>query len=214
MTSPFISRSAPGANRADFALIASLIPMGARVLDVGCGDGALLELLEAERAVDGRGIELSQAGVNACVARGLSVIQGDADTDLALYPDGAFDFAILSQTIQATHRPRDVLQQMLRVGKRAIVSIPNFGHWRVRLALAQTGRMPETAALPARWYETANIHLCSLADFEALCAEIGVTVERAFAIWSRAQKPSREIKTGSRWSNLTAEVALFLLAGR
>lgn len=197
--------------RPDFMLICSLVEEGSRALDVGCGDGALLELLARERRVDARGIELSQAGVNACVARGLSVIQGDADTDLALYPDGAFDCVILSQTIQATKRPRDVLAQMLRIGRRAIVSFPNFGHWRVRLALGVTGRMPQTRALPHRWHGTPNIHLCSVADFEALCGEMNVRIERAYAVWPE-QGRFRDIRGGSPWSNLAAEVALYVLS--
>ncbi|MBV1704873.1 MAG: methionine biosynthesis protein MetW, partial [Hyphomicrobiales bacterium] len=153
--------TAGGAPRADHLLVADMVSPGARVLDVGCGDGALLRLLAERRDVDGRGIELSQKGVNDCVAKGLSVIQGDADADLADYPADAFDYVILSQTIQATRNPRVVLETMLRVGRRAIVSFPNFGHWRVRAALALGGRMPVTQSLPVAWYETPNIHFCT-----------------------------------------------------
>src|ERR671921_182747 len=148
-----------GSSRVDLLSVASMVTPGARVLDVGCGDGELLRLLAETRGVDGRGIELSREGVNQCVAKGLAVIQGDADTDLRDYPDDAFDYVILSQTLQATREPREVLRQMLRVGKRAIVSFPNFAHWQVRLRLVFGGRMPETPSLPHKWYDTPNIHL-------------------------------------------------------
>ncbi len=141
-------------SRVDLLLIADMVTPGARVLDIGCGDGTLLRLLAAKRGVDGRGIELSQAGVNSCVAQGLAVIQGDADTDLAYYPDHAFDYVVLSQTLQATYSPRQVLEQLLRIGQRAIVSFPNFGHWRVRTQLLFGGKMPRTDNLPDRWYDT------------------------------------------------------------
>ncbi len=170
--------------RRDLALIAEMIPPGTRVLDVGCGDGALLEVLVHELEVDGRGIELSQAGVNACVARGLSVIQGDADTDLKDYPSEAFDVVVLSQTLQATHAPRRVLKELVRIGRRAIVSFPNFGHWRVRWRLLCDGRMPMTHSLPAKWYDTPNIHLCTILDFEDLAAELGIAIERALVLGS------------------------------
>lgn len=195
--------------RTDHLVIADLVAPGTRVLDVGCGDGQLLKLLEVSRGVDGRGIEISQKGVNECVALGLSVIQGDADTDLVDYPDDAFDYVILSQTLQATHRPRHVLEQMLRIGRRAIVSFPNFGHWRLRLYLALHGRMPVTSALPHSWYDTPNIHFCTIRDFVGLCDEIDAHIEKAMAL-----KPDGSAITfNAPWWfwNLFGQQAVFLL---
>ena len=194
--------------RNDLRLVANMVEHGARVLDLGCGDGALLSLLADTRAVDARGLELSQSGVNLCVARGLSVIQGDADTDLATYPDDAFDYVILSQTLQATRRPKAVLENMLRIGRRAIVSFPNFAHWRVRLELGIRGRMPVTSTLPVSWHETPNIHFCSIRDFLDLAGEIGATIERGLVLDRRG----RVMADGGqgRW-NLFGEQAVFLL---
>lgn len=197
--------------RPDLAAIAEMIPYGARVLDVGCGDGALLEYLAASKNVDGRGLELSQQNVNACVARGLPVVQGDADTDLADYPSGAFDVAILSQTIQATFAPRDVLGHLLRIGRRTVISLPNFGHWRVRLALLGNGRMPRTQALGYAWYDTPNIHLCTIADFVVLANEMGATIERAFSLDEKGR--TRSMAANAWGPNLLANGAIFLLRG-
>ncbi|HET7211428.1 MAG TPA: methionine biosynthesis protein MetW, partial [Methyloceanibacter sp.] len=185
---PPLAIRATDTSRVDLLLIAEMVTPGARVLDIGCGDGTLLRLLAEKRDVDGRGIELSQAGVNSCVAQGLSVIQGDADTDLVHYPDLAFDFAILSQTIQATYSPRHVLEQLLRIGKRAVVSFPNFGHWQVRAQLLFGGQMPQTDNLPDRWYDTPNIHLCTIKDFLGLCKDVGARVERTVALNAYGRK--------------------------
>ena len=168
---PAAPPSAVGDLRRDLRLIAEMIEPGARVLDIGCGDGALLAFLAREKGVDARGIELSQSGVNACVRHGLSVIQGDADRDLDTFPAGAFDVVVLSQTLQATRQPRHVVEALVRIGKRAIVSFPNFGFWRIRLGLLCGGRMPVSELLNNSWYETPNIHLCTVADFDAFCAE-------------------------------------------
>lgn len=168
--------------RNDLAVVAAFIPPGSRVLDVGCGDGHLLETLQREKNVDGRGIEISQRGVNECVARGLSVIQGDADTDLVYYPDKGFDYVVLSQTLQATRNPKMVLDHLLRIGDHAIVSIPNFGHWRMRAQLLLKGQMPVTRELPYSWYDTPNIHFCTIRDFVNLAEEVGARAERAVAL--------------------------------
>jgi methionine biosynthesis protein MetW len=196
--------------RPDLAAIAAMIPEGTRVLDIGCGDGSLLEYLVRGRGVDGRGLELIQQNVNHCVARGLSVVQGDADTDLVEYPSGVFDIAILSQTIQATRRPRHVLTELLRIGKQTIVSFPNFGHWRVRLSLAIDGRMPVTKTLGHSWYDTPNIHLCTITDFVTLAREMGASIEAAFAI--NEGHPAKPMHPASWGPNIFAEGAIFLLA--
>jgi len=206
-----VSRSGrPLSDRLDLRLIAQMVAPRSRVLDIGCGDGALLDILVHEREVDGRGIEIDMGLVTAAVAQGLSVIHGDADVDLAFYPDQAFDYVILSRTLQATERPREVLAQMLRIGRRAIVSFPNFGHWLVRWKLLCTGRMPRTRVLDRPWYDTPNIHLCTIADFFMLCEAEGYRVESWFGVDEAGRKtPWRR----NRWlANLFAEQGLFLLA--
>ena len=195
--------------RVDLLVVAGMVASHTRVLDIGCGDGTLLRLLAEDRGVDARGIELSQRGVNDCVAKGLSVIQGDADTDLIDYPDDSFDYVILSQTLQATRNPRRVLEQMLRIGRRAIVSFPNFGHWRIRGQLIFRGRMPVTENLPLAWYETPNIHFCTVRDFVALVDEVDAKIERAVALDSSGA-PMRVSAPWWVW-NLFGEQAVFLL---
>lgn len=203
---------APGAGlpiRSDLRIIADMIEPGTRVLDIGCGDGALLDFLVHEKNVDGRGIELSQAGVNACVTQGLSVIQGDADTDLADYPDQGFDYAVLSQTLQATRDPRELLIQLVRIARHAVVSFTNFGHWRMRWSLTWRGRMPAIGDDGSMWYDTPNIHLCTIRDFMELCRALDLKVERAVSL----------SRTGSSWdisrigavANLLSQQGIFRL---
>ena len=198
--------------RVDLLVVSQMVEPGAKVLDVGSGDGELLSLLAQTRGVDGRGIELSREGVNECVAKGLAVIQGDADTDLADYPNDAFDYVILSQTLQATWQPRQVLEHMLRIGRRGIVSFPNFGHWKIRLQLLFFGRMPRTDNLPDTWYDTQNIHFCTIRDFRQLCATIGAEIETAVAL-KASGKPVRINAPWWFW-NLFGEQAVFLLSRR
>ena len=174
--------------RVDLLEIAHLIEPGSTVLDVGCGDGSLLDYLVRERQVDGRGIELSPEGVNNSIAKGLSIIQGNAEEDIAYYPDDSFDYVILSQTLQAMKRPDKMLEQLLRVGRKAIVSFPNFGHWKVRLNLGLWGTMPVNKTLDYPWYSTPNIHFCTIRDFVNLCGLLDIKVEKSMAINDKGAK--------------------------
>ena len=191
--------------RPDLAAIADSVPAGARVLDIGCGDGALLAYLRDSKDVDARGIDVSAANVAGAVARGLSVVQGDADADLGDYPDGAVDMVLLSDTLQAMRSPATVLTELVRIGNRAVVSFPNFGHWRVRASLVLGGRMPVTPSLPVSWHETPNIHFCTIDDFRALAHALGLRVEAAAFLSGRARR-------GAGLANLLAEQAVFVLA--
>lgn len=195
--------------RLDLRLMAEMIAPGSRVLDIGSGDGSLIDHLFRNRSCDARGLELDMAEVTRSVAHGLPVMHGDADQDLAQYPDGAFDTVVLSRTLQAVERPREVLRQMLRIGTRAIVSFPNFGHWQVRLQLLGRGRMPMTRAWGRPWHETPNIHPCTVRDFVELCRQDGYVVER----WLAVDEAGRRAPWArSIWlANLFGEQALFLL---
>ena len=191
--------------RPDLAIIAREVSPGMRILDVGCGDGALMAALRDEKQVDARGMELDRDNVSACVARGLSVIQGEADEDLADYPDAAFDYAILSQTLQTTRRPDLVLDQLLRIGRRAFVSFPNFAQWRIRFALMYGGRMPVTKQLPARWFDTPNIHHVTIDDFRSLVGERGIAINGQWFL-------SGDKLTSPAAANFRADHAVFLLS--
>lgn len=196
-------------NRADYRVISQMIPDGAKVLDVGSGDGALIALLKLERNIDARGIEISQKGVSLAVSRGISVVQGDADEDLFHYPDNGFDYVVLSQTIQATRRPETVLRELLRIGRHAIVSFPNFGFWRMRAHLLLKGEMPVTEDLPYTWYDSPNIHFCTIRDFFDLCEQVDARIEKHVALGA-ARRPLPD-----SWplaiKNILGEQAVFLL---
>ncbi|HQT67767.1 MAG TPA: methionine biosynthesis protein MetW [Acetobacteraceae bacterium] len=195
--------------RLDLTLIAGMIAPRSRVLDIGCGDGLLIDHLFRTKGCDARGIEIDMAEVTRAVTHGLPVMQGDADDDLATYPDAAFDYVVLSRTLQAVERPREVLRQMLRISTRAIVSFPNFGHWQVRSQLLLSGRMPMTPAWHRMWYETPNIHPCTISDFFALCAADGYRVEQWLAVDEAGRRaPWRRSR---RMANLFGEQGLFLL---
>jgi methionine biosynthesis protein MetW len=190
--------------RPDLSIIAGAVPAGARVLDIGCGDGTQIAALR-DKAVDARGLEIDPANVTAAIARGQSVVQGDANRDLVDYPAGAFDYAILSQTLQTTERPDRVVEELLRIAPRAFVSFPNFAHWRVRLALLWGGRMPVTRLLPVAWYETPNIHHVTVSDFRDLLRMRGIIVERAWYL-------SGDRPTSDAAASWRAEHAIFLIS--
>lgn len=195
--------------RKDLEAVAGLIRPNSRVLDIGCGDGDLLAWLQAEKAVSGRGMELSQEGVNRSISKGLSVMQGDADTDLEYYSDRRFDYAILSQTLQALRRPKEVLEHMVRIAEHAVVSVPNFGHWKNRLYLAAKGRMPVTETLAYQWYDTPNIHFCTISDFVSLCEDMGLSIEKR--LYVTHQGTTSYFRNKGLFANFFGEQGVFMI---
>ena len=196
-------------NRLDFEIIKNVVKDNSRVLDVGCETGELLKFLNKGKKIDGRGLEISQKNVNICVKHGLSVVQGDADKDLVSYPSKSFDFVILSQTLQATHSPEKVLNELVRISKRAIVSFPNFGSWPIRLKLLINGIMPESDLLPHTWYTTPNIHLCTIKDFKKLCNKNSINIEQNFFLNKNRKKITNPIK--KLFNNFFSISGLFVL---
>ncbi len=196
--------------RYDLEIIADLIKPKSKVLDIGCGDGELLQFLVKEKNIDGRGLEISQTQVSKSLMRGLSVIHGNAENDLTIYPDRSFNYAVLSQTIQATHRPKEILHEMLRIAEFAIVSLPNFAHFKNRLQILFKGRMPVNKTLPFEWYETPNIHFCSIRDFEKLCEESGFQIEKKIFLTARRRLIS--FFGHEKISNFFAEYGIFLIS--
>ena len=190
--------------RSDYTIIGEIVEPGSKVLDLGCGEGELLQWLAEHKRVDARGVEISGARVQRAISRGVSVYQGDIDQGLADYPDQAFDYVILSQTLQETRHPLQVLREMLRVGRRAIVAFPNFGHWRVRLSMLRSGKAPKTRLFPYEWYDSPNIHFLTVHDFEELAQREGIKVERRYFLSGH-----RKV---TLLPNLSAEVAVFLVS--
>jgi len=193
----------------EFKIIAKLIEKNTRVLDVGCGDGTLMEFLKDNNEIDIRGIEISKINVQKCIGKGLTVIEGDAEKDLSQFPDSSFDFVILSQTLQAFFNPEKVISELLRVGKKAIVTIPNFGYWKVRLHLLTQGTMPITRTLPDQWYNTPNIHMCSIKDFFNFCEDRKINLYKSIALQNL--KSSKITNSNLTLKNLTAVLGIFLI---
>ena len=194
----------------EFKIIANLLPLQSRVLDVGCGDGTLIKALINEKNIDARGIELGKENVKECISKGLSVIEGNAETELSQFPDKAFDFVILSQTLQAFYQPENVLEQLLRIGHRVIISIPNFGYWHIRAKLLFFGKMPVTDSLPYSWHNTPNLHMCSIKDFYQFCEKKKIKIERVIGI--KGEKTSSIYKINLEMKNLFSEVGIFLIS--
>ena len=194
----------------EFKIIANLLPLASRVLDVGCGDGALIEALIKEKNIDARGIELEEDKVKECISKGLSVIEGDAETELSQFPDKAFDFVILSQTLQAFYKPENVLAQLLRIGSKVIISIPNFGYWQIRASLLFFGKMPITKSLPYTWYNTPNLHMCSIKDFYQFCEQKKIKIDRVIGI--NGEKTSSIHRINLEMKNLLSKVGIFLIS--
>ena len=193
----------------EFKIISDLIEKNTRVLDVGCGDGVLMEYLKYNKEIDIRGIEISKDNVQKCLSKGLTVIEGDAEKDLLQYPDSSFDFVILSQTLQAFLNPEIVIKELLRVGKKAIVTIPNFGFWKVRLHLLIKGTMPITKNLPDEWYNTPNLHMCTIKDFYNFCENRKIKLDKSSAL--NSEKISSINKLNLNIKNLSAELGIFLI---
>ena len=193
----------------EFKIISDLIETNMRVLDVGCGDGTLMEFLKNNKKIDIRGIEISKNNVQHCIGKGLTVIEGDAEKDLSQFPDGSFDFVILSQTLQAFLNPEKVISELLRVGKKAIVTIPNFGYWKVRLHLLIKGTMPVTRTLPDEWYNTPNLHMCTIKDFFNFCENRKINLYKSIALQNL--KSSKITNANLALKNLTSVLGIFLI---
>jgi len=193
----------------EFKIISDLIETNMRVLDVGCGDGTLMEFLKNNKKIDIRGIEISKNNVQQCIGKGLTVIEGDAEKDLSQFPDGSFDFVILSQTLQAFLNPEKVISELLRVGKKAIVTIPNFGYWKVRLHLLIKGTMPVTRTLPDEWYNTPNLHMCTIKDFFNFCENRKINLYKSIALQNL--KSSKITNANLALKNLTSVLGIFLI---
>ena len=194
----------------EFKIIANLLPVRSRVLDVGCGDGTLIEALIKKKNIDTRGIELEENKVKQCISKGLAVIQGNAETELGQFPDKAFDFVVLSQTLQAFYQPENVLSELLRIGKKVIISIPNFGYWQVRTRLLFFGKMPVTKSLPDSWYNTPNLHMCSIKDFYQFCDKKKIKINKIIGI--NNEKISSINRVNLEMKNLISEVGIFLIS--
>ena len=193
----------------EFKVITNLVEKNTRVLDVGCGDGTLMEFLKNNKKIDIRGIEISKNNVQKCIKKGLTVIEGDAEKDLTQFPDRSFDFVILSQTLQAFLNPKIVIDELLRVGKKAIVTIPNFGFWKVRLHLLIKGTMPITKDLPDEWYNTPNLHMCTIKDFFNFCNNRKIKLDKSLALHNK--KTSSITNINLTIKNLSAELGIFLI---
>ena len=194
----------------EFKIIANLLPNNSRVLDVGCGDGTLMEALINQKNIDARGMELDQNNVKKCISKGLSVIEGNAETELGQFPEKSFDFVILSQTLQAFYQPENVLDQLLRIGKNVIISIPNFGYWKVRASLLFFGRMPITKSLPNTWYNTPNLHMCTIKDLYEFCKTKKIKIDRIIGV--NDNKISSINRINLEMKNLLWEVGIFLIS--
>jgi methionine biosynthesis protein MetW len=194
----------------EFKIIANLLPTHSRVLDVGCGDGSLIEVLIKQKNIDARGIELEENKVKQCISKGFSVIQGNAENELGQFPNKAFDFVILSQTLQAFYQPENVLNELLRIGKKVIISIPNFGYWQVRASLLFFGKMPVTKSLPDFWYNTPNLHMCSIKDFYQFCDKKKIKIDKIIGI--NNEKISSINRINLEMKNLLSEVGIFLIS--
>ena len=193
----------------EFKIISNLIPNQARILDVGCGDGSLMQSLIQEKNIDARGIELEEENVKKCISKGLSVIEGNAENELGQFPDKSFDFVILSQTLQAFYNPENVLDHLLRIGKYVIVSIPNFGYWKVRLKLLFFGKMPVTKTLPNTWYNTPNLHMCTIKDLFDFCDEKRIEIKKVVGV--NEDKTSLIRKNNLEIKNLFSKLGIFLI---
>jgi len=193
----------------EFKVISELIDEKSRVLDVGCGDGILMEYLLKNKVVDVRGLEISKEKVKKCLSNGLAVVEGDAEYDLKQFPDLSFDYVILSQTLQAFMSPENVIKDLLRVGKKVIVTIPNFGHWKVRIDLLFKGEMPITKNLPYEWYNTPNLHMCTIQDFYNFCNNKGINIFKTISL--NGQKTSKITSSNLKFKNLISELGIFLL---